>query len=143
MSHAANGDTVHIHYTGRLDDGTVFDSSRDREPLAFTLGSGQVIPGFDDAVAGMAVGDAKTVTIAADRAYGPKRDEMILEFPRTDLPEGLEPQVGQHLHMATPEGQTFQVEVVAATEESLTLDANHPLAGKDLTFDIELVAATT
>lgn len=141
MSAAAHGDTVHIHYTGRLEDGTVFDSSEGREPLAFVLGSGQVIPGFDTAVTGMEVGDSKTVTIAADEAYGPKRDEMILQFPRTELPEGLDPQIGQHLQMSTPDGQAFQVEVVAATDESLTLDANHPLAGKDLTFDIELVAA--
>lgn len=141
MSAAAHGDTVHIHYTGRLEDGTVFDSSEGREPLAFVLGSGQVIPGFDTAVTGMEVGDSKTVTIAADEAYGPKRDEMILQFPRTELPEGLDPQIGQHLQMSTPDGQAFQVEVVAATDESLTLDANHRLAGKDLTFDIELVAA--
>ena len=140
MSSAATGDTVHIHYTGRLDDGTVFDSSQGREPLVFVLGSGQVIPGFDDAVTGMGVGESKTVTIAADRAYGPKRDEMVIEFPRTELPEGIDPQVGQHLQMSTPEGQAFQVEVVASDESTLTLDANHPLAGKDLTFDIELVA---
>lgn len=141
MSQAASGDTVHIHYTGRLADGTVFDSSREREPLVFVLGSGQVIPGFDDAVTGMAVGDEKTVTIPADRAYGPRREEMILDFPRAELPPGIDPQVGQHLQMQTPEGQAFQVEVVSADANGLRLDANHPLAGKDLTFDIELVAA--
>lgn len=140
MSFAASGDTVHIHYTGRLDDGTVFDSSEGREPLVFVLGAGQVIPGFDDAVTGMAVGDAKTVTIPATRAYGEKRDEMVLQFPLEELPQGVDPQVGQHLQMSTPEGQVFQVEVVSRDEVTLTLDANHPLAGKDLTFDIELVA---
>jgi peptidylprolyl isomerase len=141
MASATSGDTVHIHYTGRLDDGTVFDSSRDREPLVFVLGAGQVIPGFDDAVTGMDVGDSRSVRIPADRAYGPPRAEMILEFPREELPDGIDPQVGQHLQMATPEGQAFQVSVVSATDDTLVLDANHPLAGKDLTFDIELVAA--
>lgn len=140
MSAASSGDTVHIHYTGRLEDGTVFDSSQGREPLVFVLGAGQVIPGFDEAVTGMSVGDAKTVTIPADLAYGHKRDEMILDFPLAELPRGVDPQVGQHLQMSTPEGQAFQVEVVARDDVSLTLDANHPLAGKDLTFDIELVA---
>jgi len=139
---AAEGDTVHIHYTGRLDDGTVFDSSEGREPLEFTLGSGQVIPGFDDAVTGMEVGDTKTVTIPADRAYGAKRDELILDFPRAELPEGIDPQVGHQLQMSTPDGQVFQVEVVGTSEEGIVLDANHPLAGKDLTFDIELVTQT-
>lgn len=138
---AAQGDVVHIHYTGRLDDGTVFDSSEGREPLEFVLGSGQVIPGFDDAVTGMEVGESKTVTIPAHRAYGVKRDELILDFPRSELPAGIEPQVGQHLQMSTPDGQAFQVEVVGASPEGVVLDANHPLAGKDLTFDIELVAA--
>ena len=141
MPSASSGDTVHIHYTGRLDDGTVFDSSRGREPLVFVLGAGQVIPGFDDAVTGMDVGDARSVRIPAERAYGVPRPEMILEFPREELPAGIDPQVGQNLQMSTPEGQAFQVSVVAATEETLVLDANHPLAGKDLTFDIELVAA--
>ena len=138
---AAQGDVVHIHYTGRLEDGTVFDSSEGREPLEFVLGSGQVIPGFDDAVTGMEIGESKTVTIPAHRAYGAKRDELILDFPRSDLPAGIEPQVGQHLQMSTPDGQAFQVEVVGASPEGVVLDANHPLAGKDLTFDIELVAA--
>lgn len=142
MTGAAQGDTVQIHYTGRLDDGTVFDSSEGREPLEFVLGSGQVIPGFDDAVTSMQVGDAKTVTIPADRAYGVKRDELILDFPRADLPEGIDPQMGQHLQMSSPEGQAFQVQVVGASDEGIVLDANHPLAGKDLTFDIELVAAS-
>lgn len=138
---AAEGDTVHIHYTGRLDDGTVFDSSEGREPLEFVLGSGQVIPGFDDAVTGMEVGDSKTVTIPADRAYGAKKEELILDFPRTELPEGIDPEVGHHLQMSTPDGQAFQVEVVGTSPEGIVLDANHPLAGKDLTFHIELVTS--
>lgn len=141
MPQAASGDTVRIHYTGRLEDGTVFDTSREREPLTFVLGSGQVIPGFDEAVTGMEVGDEKTVTISAEDAYGPRRDEMILSYPLGDLPDGVDPQVGQSLQMSTPEGQTFQVRVTERDEESLTLDANHPLAGRDLTFDIELVAS--
>ena len=140
MAAATEGDTVHIHYTGTLDDGTVFDTSDGREPLEFKLGSGQVIGGFDAAVAGMEVGDAKTVTIAADDAYGPHRPDLILPVPRSDLAEGLDPQVGQHLQMSTPDGQDFQVVVSSVDDEGIMLDANHPLAGRDLTFNIQLVS---
>lgn len=141
MASAAQGDTVHIHYTGRFDDGTVFDSSQGRDPLDFVLGSGQVIPGFDQAVAGMEVGETKTVTIEASDAYGDHREELVIHVGRSDLPDGLEPEVGQHLQMSSPDGQTFQVAVVKTTDEKVVLDANHPLAGRDLTFDIELVKA--
>jgi peptidylprolyl isomerase len=139
MANAQNGDTVHIHYTGRLDDGQVFDSSRDRDPLSFTLGEGQVIPGFEEAVRGMEPGDEKTTTIPAEAAYGPRREELTMSFPREQLPDGLEPQVGQQLNMQTSEGQAFQVTVVGTDDASVQLDANHPLAGQALTFDIELV----
>lgn len=139
MSQASHGDTVRIHYTGRLNDGTVFDSSEGRDPLEFVLGAGQVIPGFDAAVSGMEHGASKTVTIPADQAYGPHREDLLIPMGRSDLPEGLEPQVGQHLQMSTPDGQTFQVTVVESGEDKVVLDANHPLAGQDLTFDIELV----
>lgn len=141
MAHATKGDTVRIHYTGRLDDGTVFDSSEGRDPLEFVLGAGQVIPGFDEAVTGMEQGEEKTVTIAADQAYGPRRDELLINVGRSEMPSGIEPQVGQRLQMSTPDGQTFQVTVTQTSEEMVVLDANHPLAGRDLTFDIELVAA--
>ncbi len=139
MAQARNGDTVHIHYTGRLDDGTVFDSSRDRDPLSFTLGQGQVIPGFEAAVTGMEVGESKTAEIPSGEAYGPRRPEMEVSMPRTQLPEGMNPEVGQMLQMQTPDGQPIPVRVTGTSEDSIELDANHPLAGKDLTFEIELV----
>lgn len=139
MAQAKTGDTVHIHYTGRLDDGTVFDSSRDRDPLAFTLGEGQVIPGFEAAVTGMETGESKTAEIPSDEAYGPRRPEMEMSLPRTQLPEGMNPQVGEQLQMQTPDGQAIPVRVTGTSDEAIDLDANHPLAGQDLTFDIELV----
>ncbi|MEX2608598.1 MAG: peptidylprolyl isomerase [Gemmatimonadota bacterium] len=139
MAQASNGDKVSIHYTGRLDDGTVFDTSENREPLGFELGSGQVIPGFEDAVRGMEPGQKQTVTIAAENAYGPRRDDLVMSFPREQLPDGVNPEPGQQLQMQTQEGQAVQVTVRDATEDALILDANHPLAGQDLTFEIELV----
>jgi peptidylprolyl isomerase len=139
MAEAKKGDSVKIHYTGRLDDGTVFDSSRERDPLEFTLGAGMVIPGFDDAVAGMKVGEEKSTSIPADEAYGPRRDDLLISVPTERLPDDLEPQVGQQLQMQTGDGQTFVAAVTQVGEEEVVLDANHPLAGKDLTFDIELV----
>ncbi len=139
MAVATDGNTVRIHYTGRLDDGTVFDSSEGRDPLEFVLGAGQVIPGFDQAVTGMEAGEEKTVTIPAGEAYGPRRDELVINLGRAEIPEGLDPKVGQRLQMSTQNGQTFQVTVAEATDSNVVLDANHPLAGKDLTFDIHLV----
>lgn len=140
MAQASSGDHVSIHYTGTLDDGTVFDSSKGRDPLAFTLGSGQVIPGFDQAVAGMSVGDRKTTTIPAAEAYGEPREELFLEVPKSQLPDDYEPEVGGQLQMTTSQGQPVPVRVHEVAEETVTLDANHPLAGRDLTFEIELVA---
>ena len=139
MERAENGNTAKVHYTGTLADGTVFDSSRKREPLEFTLGGGQVIPGFDQAVTGMAVGETKTVTIPVENAYGPRRDEMMFEVARSQFPEGLNPEKGQQLQTQTGEGHPLLVTVAEVQEEKVTLDANHPLAGKDLTFEIELV----
>lgn len=139
MATAGEGSNVKIHYTGRLSDGTVFDSSQDRDPLEFKVGSGQVIPGFDSAVAGMEAGDEKTVTIPAVDAYGPRRQELVLDVPADQLPDELEPEVGQQLQMQTPDGQQFQVTVVDVHEKGVQVDANHPLAGKDLTFDILVV----
>lgn len=139
MAQAKTGDTVHIHYTGRLEDGTVFDTSQDREPLSFTLGEGRVIPGFEQAVAGMEPGESKVAEISSDEAYGPRRPEMEMNVPRSQLPDGLEPEVGQQLQMQTAEGQAFPVRVTAASADTVQIDANHPLAGKDLTFDIQLV----
>jgi len=139
VSEATQGSTVHVHYTGRTEEGVVFDSSADRDPLSFELGAGRVIPGFESAVDGMQVGEEKTVTIPSTDAYGPHREDLIHEVGRAQLPPDLSPEVGQHLHLRTPDGQTMQVQVVQVGEESIQLDANHPLAGKDLTFEIELV----
>jgi peptidylprolyl isomerase len=139
MGQAKPGDTVKIHYTGKLDDGTVFDSSVDREPLEFTLNSGQVIPGFDQAVVGMSPGDTKTEKIPMDQAYGPYREEMVVEVSRQQMPPELQPEVGQQLQVQQTDGQTIPVVVTEVTDSTVTLDANHPLAGEDLTFEIQLV----
>ncbi|NCI47145.1 FKBP-type peptidyl-prolyl cis-trans isomerase [Sediminibacterium soli] len=139
MQQVKKGDTVKVHYHGRLTDGTTFDSSDGREPLEFEVGSGMVIPGFDDGVTGMTVGEKKTVTIPADEAYGPKNDEMIMEFPRDRFPEDMVPEVGMQLNMSNGSGQNFPVVIVEVQDETVILDANHPLAGEDLTFDLELV----
>jgi FKBP-type peptidyl-prolyl cis-trans isomerase 2 len=140
MTAAKSGDTVRIHYTGTLNDGSVFDSSQGREPLEFTLGAGQVIPGFDAAVDGMAVGDRKVAEIPADEAYGPRHDQAVQDVPRADIPAEIPLEVGLQLQMQSPTGQVMPVTVTAITDDAVTLDANHMLAGKDLTFDIELVS---
>jgi len=139
MSKAVKGSEVKVHYTGTLSDNTVFDSSRERDPLAFTVGSGQMIKGFDDAVVGMAVGESKTVNIPAADAYGPKLEEAMIDMPKDKLPEGMEPQVGMQLEASHADGRKQILEITEIKEDSVTLDANHPLAGKDLTFEIELV----
>ena len=140
MTQAKPGDTVHFHYTGTLADGSVFDSSEGREPLSFTLGSGQIIPGLDAALAGMAVGEAKTVTIPADQAYGAHNPANVQSIPRDQIPPHIPTEPGTALQMQTPQGQTIPVVVVEANEDEVVLDANHPLAGKDLTFAVEIVA---
>ncbi|MEN8142655.1 MAG: peptidylprolyl isomerase [Thermodesulfobacteriota bacterium] len=140
MTQAKSGDAVKIHYKGTLDDGTVFDSSEGRDPLAFTLGGGQVIPGFDEAVTGMAVGESKSVNIPADKAYGQRNEEMIIEAPRDQVPPEITPEVGQQLQMGGPNGEVVVVVIVEVTDDHIKLDANPPLAGKDLNFDIELVS---
>ena len=142
MQQAKSGDTVKVHYHGRLTDGTTFDTSSGRDPLEFKVGSGQVIKGFDDGVTGMAVGDKKTVTIPVVDAYGPKDDNMVIEFPRQNFPPDMEPQVGMQLNMTNGSGQVIPVVIVEVGEETVTLDANHPLAGQDLIFDLELVDIT-
>jgi peptidylprolyl isomerase len=139
MQAARSGDTVRVHYTGRLDDGSVFDSSEGRDPLEFRLGGGEVIPGFEDAVTGMAPGDERTVTIPAAEAYGPRRDELVLVVSKTELPDELQQaEVGQQLQMSQ-EGQSFVVTISDVTDSDVVLDANHPLAGEDLTFELQLV----
>ncbi|TRO81289.1 FKBP-type peptidyl-prolyl cis-trans isomerase [Desulfuromonas acetexigens] len=138
MSQVKNGDTVKVHYTGTLADGTVFDSSLEREPLEFTLGEGQLIPGFEKTVLGMSAGESRTVIIPAEEAYGPYREEMVLEVPRTQLPPDMQPQVGMQLQVGEEQGEGMLVQITQVTDTNITLDANHPLAGKDLTFNIQL-----
>ncbi len=137
---ARQGDTVRVHYTGRLSSGKVFDSSREREPLAFTIGAGQIIPGFEKAVEGLEPGQKTNVTIPAEEAYGPHLPEAVVRVERDQLPPGLDPQVGQQLQVQQDNGHTMIVRVAEVDEVSITLDANHPLAGEDLLFEIELVA---
>ncbi|SLN52677.1 FKBP-type peptidyl-prolyl cis-trans isomerase SlyD [Roseivivax jejudonensis] len=139
MSEVKAGDTVLIHYTGTLNDGSTFDSSAGRDPLEFTVGSGQIIPGLDKALPGMNVGDKKSVAVAADEAYGQRNPEALQQVPRTEIPDHIPLDPGTQLQVQTPNGQTVPVVVADVTEEQVTLDANHPLAGQDLTFDIELV----
>ena len=139
MSKAQNGQIVKVHYTGKLEDGTVFDTSDGRDPLQFTLGGGQIIPGFEEGVIGMQPGESKTITISADEAYGPHHDELVLEVERNQFPPHLEPKVGQQLELHQEDGRTIDVIVTDASQESVTLDANHPLAGQDLVFDVQLV----
>lgn len=140
MTQVKSGDTVKVHYHGKLTDGTTFDSSEGREPLEFKVGEGQVIKGFDDAMAEMKVGDKKTVEIPVDNAYGPRNDSMVMEYPKGDFPDDMTPEVGLQLHMSDNSGNTFPVVITEVKEEAVMLDANHPLAGKDLIFDIELVS---
>ncbi|MBA3002385.1 MAG: peptidylprolyl isomerase [Desulfurivibrio sp.] len=139
MSQAKKGDSVKIHYTGTLEDGTVFDSSAGRDPLVFTIGGGQVIVGFDEAVQGMAIGDKKKVAIPSHKAYGEKNEELVIQVPRDQVPPDLNPEVDQKLQMGGPNGELVVVTVVEVTDEVVILDANPPLAGKDLIFDLELV----
>jgi len=139
MRAAKTGDSVRLHYTGTLGNGKEFDSSRGRAPLAFTLGSGQVIPGFDVAVTGMRVGEKKTVTIPAAEAYGERQNELVVEMPLSRFPDHIRPEVGQELEMAR-QGDRIHVIVREVSANTVVLDANHPLAGEDLTFQLELVS---
>ena len=139
MSEAKSGDTVRVHYTGRLDDGSEFDSSAGRDPLEITLGKAGVIPGFEKAVMGMAVGDSTTVDIEAADAYGPHRPDGVQEIDRSMIPAEVTVDIGARLQATGPDNKPLVLTVIAVNDDKVTLDANHPLAGKDLTFDIELV----
>jgi peptidylprolyl isomerase len=134
-----SGQKVKIHYTGTLDDGSQFDSSAGRDPLEFEMGAGMVIPGFEKGVQGMEVGEKKTIHIPAEEAYGERREEMIMQFERSQLPDGLEPTVGMGLQMQGPQGQPVAVMITAVDEENITIDANHQLAGQNLNFELELI----
>ncbi len=139
MSKVKDGDTVKVHYTGKLEDGSVFDSSVERDPLEVTLGEGKLIPGFENAVVGLKVGDKTTANIESSDAYGDRRDDLEVTVERSQLPEDIEPEVGMQLQLNQPNGQPVPVQITKVEEENIIIDANHPLAGKDLTFDIELV----
>ena len=139
MSQVKIGDTVRVHYTGRLDDGMVFDSSQDRDPLEFEVGGGNIIKGFDSAMVGMQIGDRKTVVVAPEDGYGPHDERLVADVQRTQVPDQIELMVGEPLQVKHESGQVINVTVAAVTDQHVTLDANHPLAGKTLTFEIELV----
>ena len=134
-----DGQKVKIHYTGTLDDGTKFDSSEGRDPLEFEMGAGMVIPGFETGVKDMAVGEKKSIHIPSTEAYGEKREEMVMQFERSQLPEDLEPEVGMGLQMQGPQGQPIPVQITVVEDTTITIDANHPLAGQSLNFELELV----
>ncbi|MGB3768307.1 MAG: peptidylprolyl isomerase [Phormidesmis sp.] len=139
MTQAKSGDTVKVHYTGKLNNGQVFDSSKSREPLQFTLGTGMVIPGFDAAVTGLSPGETVTSTIPNAEAYGPYQKEMVAEIEKQNIPADFELEVGQRLEMQVPSGEAMSVTITDIKGEMVTLDGNHPLAGQDLTFELELV----
>jgi peptidylprolyl isomerase len=140
MQQVKSGDTVRVHYHGKLNDGSTFDSSEGRDPLEFTVGSGQVIKGFDEAMLNMQPGEKKTVNIPVEQAYGKRNDDMMMEYPKSEFPADMKPEVGMELHMSDNMGNVFPVVIEAVNDETVILDANHPLAGKDLTFDLELVS---
>lgn len=142
MKEPKKGDKVKVHYHGKLSTGETFDSSEGREPLEFEIGSGMVIKGFDDGVTGMKIGDRKTINIPVEEAYGPKVQEMIIDMPKTQFPQDMELEVGMPLVMSDNSGQQFQVVIVEIKEDTVTLDANHPLAGKELVFDLEMIEIT-
>ncbi|AXJ00627.1 peptidylprolyl isomerase [Cyclonatronum proteinivorum] len=139
MSEIKQGDTVKVHYTGTLQDGSVFDSSREREPLQFEIGSGSLIPGFENAVLGLSVGESTKVDIPSGEAYGEVREDMIISVERDKLPADIDPKVGMQLQVQQQNGQAMPVVISDVNETHITIDANHPLAGRDLTFEIELV----
>ncbi|MDX6748939.1 peptidylprolyl isomerase [Geminicoccaceae bacterium 1502E] len=136
---ASTGSTVKLHYTLTLEDGTIFDSSREREPFEVKLGAGQVIQGFEQALMGMAEGESKQVTIASEQAYGPWREELVQEVARDQLPAELPLEIGRQLQASDPQGRTMLLTVIEMDDQSVKLDANHPLAGEDLTFDLEVL----
>jgi len=142
MQQVKHGDTIQVHYHGKLNDGSTFDSSEGRNPLEFEVGSGMVIPGFDAGVNCMTIGEKKTIVIPAEEAYGPRMEDMIMEFPKAQFPPDMVAEVGMQLNMSNGSGQQFPVRIVEVKEEVVVLDANHPLAGETLNFDLELVAIT-
>jgi peptidylprolyl isomerase len=139
VAQAKRGDTVGVHYTGRLDDGTVFKTSNEHKPLRFKIGESKMLPALQQAVVGMEPGESRNIRVAAAEAYGPRREEMVVAVDRKNFPKNIEPYVGMELDVCQNDGEVFPVKVAEVSESSVTLDANHPLAGKDVIFDIELV----
>lgn len=139
MAKLKDGDTAKVHYTGTLEDGRVFDSSKEKEPLEFTLGRGQIIPGFEEGVVGMEVGETKNIQIEPQNAYGERREELVLDVPKAEFPDNVTPEIGMQFQIKQEDGSQFGVVVTDVAEESVTLDANHPLAGQTLHFQVELV----
>ncbi|RLC22079.1 MAG: peptidylprolyl isomerase [Deltaproteobacteria bacterium] len=139
MSKAKDGDTVKVHYTGQLENGDVFDSSREREPLEFIIGSGNVIPGFENGIIDMEVGDTKRISISPEEGYGERREELVVKVLKNEFPDHITPSVGQQLQIRREGGDILNVNITALDDDSITLDANHPLAGQTLLFDVELV----
>ena len=139
MSQAKTGDLVRVHYTGKLEDGTEFDSSQGRDPLEFQVGGGQIIPGLEKRVEGMEVGEKSTVTVPADEAYGPRDERQVQTVPRESLPKDIDLKLGASLQATTQDGRQIPLTVVEVDDMQVTVDANHPLAGHDLVFDVELV----
>lgn len=139
MSKAKDGDTVKVHYTGQLENGEVFDNSRQRDPLEFIIGSGNVIPGFENGIIDMEVGDTKRITISPEEGYGERREELVVKVMKNEFPDHISPAVGQQLQIKQGEGDILNVNITALDEKSVTLDANHPLAGHTLLFDVELM----
>ena len=138
MAIAKKGDTVRVHYTGKLEDGTVFDTSEDNASIEFKIGNGDLLKAFEQAVVGMSIGDKKTIKIPMAEGYGPRKEEMVFEFDRARAPENFEPEIGQELQMYRADGKPVTMTVLAKSEKSFTMDCNHALAGKDLTFDLRL-----
>ena len=139
MDKVKNGDRVKVHYTGKLEDGNVFDSSENSPPLDFVVGSGDVMPGIENGVIGMEVGDTKTIEILTEEAFGPRRKELVVELMKSDIPKHITPTIGQRLEIRMPDDQNITVTITDMDEDTVTIDANHPLAGYTLLFDIELV----
>lgn len=140
MPKAAEGDSVTVHYTGKLEDGTVFETSKEREPVSFEIGADEVIPGFEAAVEGLEPGESAEATLPPEQAYGPRSDERVLPVPRSELPEEMDPEPGDELEVRLENGQTAPARVKQTDEETVTLDLNHPLAGHELTFEVELIS---
>ena len=139
MKKAKNGDKVKVHYTGRLDDGTIFDSSEGKDPLQFTIGEGLLMQAFEDGVIGLSEGESTKIQVSAHEAYGSRHDKLVAKIPFEALPEGLNPEVGMRLQMRTPEDETVLLRIIDVSENDITIDANHALAGEDLNFEVELV----